>query len=181
MYIYLENPIESKAGEEHMKNLNLIAVKLFQRITRNSKCMIGSIFVALSLAFLVNIVFNRTINASIQSFIPLILFGSVGGILFYFDFLERQRKAHLLIYGKKIAGFVIDVKKRRYTKIHTTITHFGNEDVISPYEIIYKYEVHGKKFVGKSDLIWDTPNIQKGDSIEVYLDIHKPQLSTIKY
>lgn len=164
-----------------MKNLNLIAIKAFQRVTKNSRSMIGSIFVALFLVFLMNIAFNRTMNISIQSFIPLILFGSIGGIFFYFDFRESQRKARLLIYGQKIAGHVTDVKKRKYTKIHTTITHFGDEDVIFPYEIIYTYEVNGKRFVGKSDLIWNTPNIRKGDSIEVYLDVHKPQLSAIKY
>lgn len=164
-----------------MRYLNLIAVKVLQKVTKNLRCMIGSIFIILFLVFLANITLNKTMNISIQTLVPLIIFGSVGGALFYSDMRASRRKARLLICGERIYGVVTDVKKRKYTKIHTTITHFGNEDVIFPYEIIYKYEVNGKQFIGKSDFIWDRPNVRRGDAIEVYFDTHKPQLSVIKY
>lgn len=53
-----------------MRYLNLIAVKVLQKVTKNLRCMIGSIFVILFLVFLANITLNKTMNISIQTLVP---------------------------------------------------------------------------------------------------------------
>lgn len=71
-----------------------------------------------------------------------------------------QQNSQLLTHGAKLSGTVEKVCLQRYSR-------YGNK---SPYRIYYTYSYQGTVYHHKSVLLWDKPNLQAGDPIEVYVN-----------
>ena len=162
-----------------MKKTNLTLAKLFLLVTRSPRCMAGSILVVLFVVFLAGMLFNPVMARSLPNILLLILLGLAAGILFFIDLRAERQKARLLLHGEKVTGHVANIKKS-CAKLHTSTTHLGNEDAVSPYVIFYTYERDGKQYTGKSAWVWEEPRLRPGDPIEIHLDPHKPQVSAIQ-
>lgn len=101
---------------------------------------------------------------------PAVIFPITGimflviGVVFFFIPLYREKKLkNLKSIGIIVQGTVTRIKKLSYTQ-------FGYQ---SPYIVYFYYEHSGKEYKGKSNLLWNEPNISVGDTITVYVDEYK--------
>lgn len=83
-------------------------------------------------------------------------------MLIFKIFAIKKSKSHkeLLLNGFKLTGIVEKVYIQNYTK------YAGH----SPFRIIYRYVYEGKEYHRKSYFLWEKPKLEKGDSIEVYVN-----------
>jgi len=136
--------------------------------------MYAFIFLCLGVSFLIIglLSFTSIVKPSAHSYVqdPIIMgtIFSMFGVAFIilqtiFRIISHMReKSHIALCssGMKIKG---TIEKVRYLKY----TNWGNK---SPYRIYYTYESHGEIYHHKSYLLWEKPNLYKGDSIIVYTD-----------
>ena len=88
----------------------------------------------------------------------------VAGVIFFFTSLYMWKKRRMLrSTGIRILGTVTKVKQSPYA-------HIGNKN---PYIIYFSYEYFGKKYEGRSQFLWNEPDISEGDTIDVYIDHYR--------
>ncbi len=92
-----------------------------------------------------------------------IIFLLVGVAFFFIPFYNEKKLENLKSIGISVQGTVTGIKKLIYTQ-------FGSQ---SPYIVYFSYEYSGEKYEGKSNFIWNEPNISEGDMITVYIDEYR--------
>ena len=66
----------------------------------------------------------------------------------------------LIENGTKVKGLVEKVYLQKYTRYRRQI----------PYRILYSFTYHDKVYYHKSRLVWEKPDLKKGDLITVYVN-----------
>ena len=76
--------------------------------------------------------------------------------------IVKLDKLHLQLIenGTKVKGLVEKVYLQKYTRYRRQI----------PYRILYSFTYHDKVYYHKSRLIWEKPDLKKGDLITVYVN-----------
>ena len=100
-----------------------------------------------------------------------ITFLVMGAIFLSIEFYKQKEREKLRITGIKIQGTVTKIKKISHIRVGKKLK--GLEG--SPYIIYFFYEYSGRKYHGKSQLIWNNPIISGGDIITVWIDEYKKQ------
>lgn len=100
-----------------------------------------------------------------------ITFIVMGAIFLFIEFYNQKERQKLRITGIKIQGTISKIKKISYIRLGKKLK--GLEG--SPYIIYFYYEYSGRKYDGKSRLIWDKPIISRGETITVWIDEYKRQ------
>lgn len=101
---------------------------------------------------------------------PSVIFPIVGdiflvaGVISYFISLYKGKKRRMLkSTGINIQGTVTRIKQLPYVSV-------GREH---PYIVYFSYEYFGKKYEGRSQFLWNEPDISEGDTIDVYIDHYR--------
>ena len=93
-----------------------------------------------------------------------LMIGIVCGVVqIIFSLIGRRRaKSHqaLLAQGNRRIGTVEKVYLQKTVRFRRK----------SPFRIYYAYSFQGKIYHEKSDLLWDKPDLNEGDSIEVFIN-----------
>ena len=79
-------------------------------------------------------------------------------------YTAKLDKLHLQLIenGTKVKGLVEKVYLQKYTRYRRQI----------PYRILYSFTYHDKVYYHKSRLVWEKPDLKKGDLITVYVNNH---------
>ena len=77
-------------------------------------------------------------------------------------YTAKLDKLHLQLIenGTKVKGLVEKVYLQKYTRYRRQI----------PYRILYSFTYHDKVYYHKSRLVWEKPDLKKGDLITVYVN-----------
>lgn len=77
-------------------------------------------------------------------------------------YTAKLDKLHLQLIenGTKVKGLVEKVYLQKYTRYRRQI----------PYRILYSFTYHDKVYYHKSRLVWENPDLKKGDLITVYVN-----------
>lgn len=132
------------------------------------------IFLDLSFVFIVvgllcfSGIMKPSAHARVQGPIVLgkifLMIGIVCGVVqIIFSLIGRRRaKSHqaLLAQGNRRIGTVEKVYLQKSVRFRRK----------SPFRIYYAYSFQGKNYHEKSDLLWDQPDLNEGDSIEVFIN-----------
>lgn len=108
------------------------------------------------------------VNSGIQNPDMLGTVFSITGVLLYIIsaalgiYTAKLDKLHLQLIenGTKVKGLVEKVYLQKYTRYRRQI----------PYRILYSFTYHDKVYYHKSRLIWEKPDLKKGDLITVYVN-----------
>ena len=91
------------------------------------------------------------------------IFFLVSGVLSFLGiYTAKLDKLHLQLIenGTKVKGLVEKVYLQKYTRYRRQI----------PYRILYSFTYHDKVYYHKSRLVWEKPDLKKGDLITVYVN-----------
>ena len=59
--------------------------------------------------------------------------------------------------------------------VHMSATHYANEDAISPYVIVYRYQFARKEYQGRSQWLWFNQCFPKGMKIPIQVSASNPK------
>ena len=126
------------------------------------------IFIVLSLSFLAFAYLKGDLSVLFPAigFISLIM----GLIILSLSLYMENKRKRLMEWGLKVDGTVSKVKKINYARWKR----------VSPHVVYFYYERYGFRYEGKSFLIWDKPNVDKGEKIDVYINDNKREHYFIK-
>lgn len=63
--------------------------------------------------------------------------------------------------------------------VHMSATHYANEDAISPYVIVYRYQFARKEYQGRSQWLWFNQCFPKGMKIPIQVSASNPKKSRL--
>ncbi len=149
------------------KGINMHGPRYIEKIYALIFLCLGCAFIAMGALCFIGIV-KPTESSSVKDPVMMgIIFISLGTVFCIVQTILRvaasaKNKLHsmLLVNGTKIRGTVDKVYLMKYTQ-------YGQR---SPYRVFYTYTYQGEPYHHKSDLLWDKPNFQEGDSIWVYVN-----------
>lgn len=139
--------------------------KYIQKIYALIFLCLGGTFVFIGILSFMGIVLPSE-HSKVQDPIVMGIVFSLLGIGFFLAHVvlraigSAKDKLHndLLAKGMKISGIVEKLHLQKYIV-------YGKK---SPFRIFYTYTYQGENYHHKSHLLWDKPNLNKGDSITVY-------------
>ncbi len=94
----------------------------------------------------------------------IITFIFAAGMFVYSRKYQEDQK-RIKEINKAVKGKVVEVK---YIDSISVLNQ-------SPFELLFEYYVDGNRYTGKSDYLWEKPNIKVGSEIKVYIDSYEPK------
>ena len=89
-----------------------------------------------------------------------LIFGGIGGGIWYSQRLQQAKKDYLMRYGKKIKAQVVAIDLNTHIKMNNR----------NPFVVICQAEVSGKLDSFRSHNLWNGVKVKPGDEVDIYLD-----------